>query len=39
VTLVVNGVPTTQTIPINQVVAGPNQTVTVLACARAEPGV
>jgi len=39
VTLVVNGVPTTQTIPINQVVAGPTQTVTVLACAGAQPGV
>ncbi len=39
VTLVVNGMPTTQTIPINQVVVGPNQTVTVLACAGVQPGV
>ena len=39
VTVVVNGVPTTQTIPINQVIAGPNQTVTVFACAGVQPGV
>ncbi len=39
VTLVLNGVPVTQQIPINQVVAGPNQTVTVFACAGVAPGV
>ncbi len=39
VSLVVNGEPVTQTIPINQVVAGPNQTVTVFACAGLAPGV
>ncbi len=38
VTIVVNGIPTTQTIPINQVVVGPNQTVTVFACAGLQPG-
>lgn len=38
VTAVVNGMPVTQTIPINQVVAGPNQTVTVFACAGVAPG-
>ena len=39
VTLVVNGMPVTQTIPISQVVAGPNQTLTVFACAGLDPGV
>jgi hypothetical protein len=39
VTLVVNGNVVTQTIPIDQVVVGPNQTVTVFACAGVEPGV
>ena len=39
VTVVVNGMPVTQTIPINQVVAGPNQTLTVFACAGLNPGV
>ena len=37
VTLIVNGQPTT--IPINQTVAGPNQTITVFACAGVTPGV
>lgn len=39
VTVVVNGMPVTQTIPINQAVVGPNQTVTVFACAGIQPGV
>ncbi len=39
VTLTANEMPVTQTIPINQVVAGPNQTVTVFACAGIQPGV
>ena len=39
VTLVVNGVPVTQQVPVNPVVAGPNQTVTVFACAGVAPGV
>lgn len=38
VTAVLNGMPVTQTIPINQAVAGPNQTVTVFACAGVTPG-
>ena len=39
VTLVVNGMPTTHSVPINQVVAGPDQTLTVFACAGLDPGV
>jgi hypothetical protein len=39
VTLVVNGNVVTQTIPIGQVIAGPDQTLTVYACAGAQPGV
>lgn len=39
VTLVVDGTVVTQTIPIDQVVVGPGQTVTVFACAGVEPGV
>ena len=37
VTVIVNGQPVT--IPINQTAAGPNQTVTVLACAGVAPGI
>lgn len=37
--LIVDGMVVTQTIPIDQVVVGPNQTVTVLACAGVQPGV
>ena len=38
VTLVVNGTVVSQTIPIERVVVGPNQMVTVFACAGVEPG-
>jgi hypothetical protein len=39
ITLIVNGMVVTHTIPIDQVVVGPNQTVTVFACAGVQPGV
>lgn len=37
ITIVVNGTPTT--IPVNEVVAGAGQTVTIFACAGVSPGV
>ncbi|MBW3645560.1 MAG: hypothetical protein KY441_08660 [Actinobacteria bacterium] len=38
ITLVVDGTVVTETIPVDEGVAGPGQTVTVFACAGVEPG-
>ncbi len=38
ITLVVDGTVVTEAIPVDEVVAGPDQTVTVFACAGVEPG-
>jgi hypothetical protein len=38
VTVIVNGLPVTQQIPLDEVVATPNQTVTIYACAGLAPG-
>jgi hypothetical protein len=39
ITLVVNGEVVSETVPVNEVIAGPEQAVTVFACAGVAPGV